>query len=108
MPIITSGPMADAPAWPADIRDSDFLPAPLARLLATARREVDGPTDDHGLCTRALAPVPRALSHQGQATPGEWPLCSFLELGALAGAVPCGRLHACPAGGLGMGPGRAG
>jgi anti-sigma regulatory factor (Ser/Thr protein kinase) len=24
----------------------------------------------------------------------EWPLSSFLELGALAGAVPCARLHA--------------
>jgi anti-sigma regulatory factor (Ser/Thr protein kinase) len=26
--------------------------------------------------------------------PGDWPLRSFLELGALPGAVPCARLHA--------------
>jgi anti-sigma regulatory factor (Ser/Thr protein kinase) len=26
--------------------------------------------------------------------PGHWPLGSFLELGALPGAVPCARLHA--------------
>lgn len=26
--------------------------------------------------------------------PGHWPLRSFLELGALPGAVPCARLHA--------------
>jgi len=26
--------------------------------------------------------------------PGHWPLRTFLELGALPGAVPCGRLHA--------------
>jgi anti-sigma regulatory factor (Ser/Thr protein kinase) len=29
-----------------------------------------------------------------QAMPGQWPLHSFLELGALPSAVPCGRLHA--------------
>lgn len=28
------------------------------------------------------------------ALPAEWPLTSFLELGALPGAVPCARLHA--------------
>jgi anti-sigma regulatory factor (Ser/Thr protein kinase) len=42
----------------------------------------------------ALAPVPPSRSDQGQAMPGHWPLCSFLELGALPGAVPCARLHA--------------
>ncbi|MGH3636582.1 MAG: ATP-binding protein [Mycobacterium sp.] len=28
------------------------------------------------------------------ATPHQWPLCSYLELGALPTAVPCARLHA--------------
>jgi hypothetical protein len=42
--------MAEAPAPPADAHDSGFLPAPLAALLATARREIDAHTDDHGLC----------------------------------------------------------
>ena len=27
-------------------------------------------------------------------TPHQWPLCSYLELGALPTAVPCARLHA--------------
>jgi len=50
MLIITSRPMADATAWPADSQDSDFLPAPPARVLVTARWEIDWHTDDHGLC----------------------------------------------------------
>jgi hypothetical protein len=41
----------DAPlARPSDSQGSNFLPAPLALLLKTARREIDGHTDDHGLC----------------------------------------------------------
>lgn len=47
---ITRRLVAGVPAWPADSQDSDFLPAPLARVLVTARREIDGHTDDHGLC----------------------------------------------------------
>lgn len=46
--------------------------------------------------TRSLgdAPVP-VLAPQCQRTrlAGEWPLRSFLELGAFPGAVPCARLH---------------
>jgi anti-sigma regulatory factor (Ser/Thr protein kinase) len=38
--------------------------------------------------------VPPAPPHLGQGIAGEWPLRSFLELGALPGAVPCARLHA--------------
>ena len=40
---------------------------------------------------------PRRQVHSeppGQATAGEWPLRSHLELGALPGAVACARLHA--------------
>lgn len=39
-------------------------------------------------------PVPD-LSHQvtGTVATSEWPLKSFIELGALASAVPCARLH---------------
>lgn len=47
---VTRRPVAGVPAWPADSQDSSFLPAPLGRLLVTARREIDGHTDDHGLC----------------------------------------------------------
>jgi anti-sigma regulatory factor (Ser/Thr protein kinase) len=42
----------------------------------------------------APVPVPPSRSDQGQAMPGHWPLSSFLEFGALPGAVPCARLHA--------------
>jgi anti-sigma regulatory factor (Ser/Thr protein kinase) len=41
----------------------------------------------------APVPVPPSPSAQGQAIPGHWSLRSFLELGALPGAVPSGRLH---------------
>jgi anti-sigma regulatory factor (Ser/Thr protein kinase) len=37
---------------------------------------------------------PPSPSGDEQAMPGSWPLHSFLELGALPGAVPCARLHA--------------
>jgi anti-sigma regulatory factor (Ser/Thr protein kinase) len=39
-------------------------------------------------------PVPPAPPPPGQDVAGQWPLRSFLELGALPGAVPCARLHA--------------
>jgi anti-sigma regulatory factor (Ser/Thr protein kinase) len=41
----------------------------------------------------AASPVP-PLHPSGGAMFGEWPRQSFLELGALPGAVPCARLHA--------------
>ncbi len=43
------------------------------------------------------ASAPARVSHsqpRGQTRADEWPLQSYLELGALAGAVPCARLHA--------------
>jgi len=42
------------------------------------------------------APVPILSSHQkrGVSMADDWPLRSYLELGALPGAVPCARLHA--------------
>src|SRR6266851_4054355 len=39
-------------------------------------------------------PVPPAPPPPGPGVAGQWPLRSFLELGALPGAVPCARLHA--------------
>jgi len=39
-------------------------------------------------------PVPPAPPPPGPGEAGQWPLRSFLELGALSGAVPCARLHA--------------
>jgi hypothetical protein len=39
------------------------------------------------------ARVPPLADAQGHDVTGRWPLRSFLELGALPGAVPCARLH---------------
>jgi hypothetical protein len=42
------------------------------------------------------APVPVPPAHdRGTDMAGRWPLRDFLELGALPGAVPSARLHAC-------------
>lgn len=38
--------------------------------------------------------TPPLPGSQGASQAGNWPLRSFLELGALPGAVPCARLHA--------------
>jgi len=38
--------------------------------------------------------VPVPLCHSGSAHVQEWPLRTFLELGALPSAVPCARYHA--------------
>jgi anti-sigma regulatory factor (Ser/Thr protein kinase) len=46
-----------------------------------------GPQSD----ARVAVPLSR---YQGMTMAAEWPLHSFLELGALPGAVPCARLHA--------------
>jgi anti-sigma regulatory factor (Ser/Thr protein kinase) len=39
------------------------------------------------------ARIPPLPDPQGNDVTGRWPLRSFLELGALPGAVPCARLH---------------
>lgn len=41
----------------------------------------------------AMEPDPPS-SRKGKITISEWPLRTFMELGALSGAVPCARLHA--------------
>lgn len=38
--------------------------------------------------------VPPPADAQGSDFAGQWPLRSFLELGALPSAIPCTRLHA--------------
>jgi anti-sigma regulatory factor (Ser/Thr protein kinase) len=42
---------------------------------------------------RAAARIPLLLDAHGDDVAARWPLRSFLELGALPGAVPCARLH---------------
>ncbi len=43
---------------------------------------------------RGAARIPPFADGQGNSLAHQWPLRSFLELGALPGAVPCARLHA--------------
>jgi hypothetical protein len=42
----------------------------------------------------AVVRIPPLADSQGNNFAAQWPLQSFLELGALPGAVPCARLHA--------------
>lgn len=39
------------------------------------------------------ARIPRNAASLDSGLAGQWPLRSFLELGAFPGAVPCARLH---------------
>jgi hypothetical protein len=64
--------MAEAPVRPVDRQDSEFLPASLALLLATARQEIDAHIDDDGLCAAC-----------GSAYPCERAVLAELALGGL-------------------------
>jgi anti-sigma regulatory factor (Ser/Thr protein kinase) len=44
--------------------------------------------------TQAGVRIPPFMTHRGNVANDPWPLQDFLELGALASAVPCARLHA--------------
>lgn len=44
--------------------------------------------------SRSGVRIPPFMTQRGHRMNGQWPLQDFLELGALAGAVPCARLHA--------------
>lgn len=57
---------------------------------AGARR---GTTAPRSCRSRTLVPDPPPSSHETD-TFDQWPLRTFLEFGALPGAVPCARLHA--------------
>jgi anti-sigma regulatory factor (Ser/Thr protein kinase) len=72
-----------SPPWPGDIRySSEFTAGP-----GPAEDADDWPADETGLGVPPFA-------DRGAGRPvGEWPLHSFLELGALDGAVPSARLH---------------
>jgi anti-sigma regulatory factor (Ser/Thr protein kinase) len=72
------------PAWPAATRYPDDTAS-----WSSPAEDADGWTVDG---TRLRVP-PFAAQWAGRLT-GEWPLHTFLELGALDGAVPSARLHA--------------
>jgi hypothetical protein len=72
------------PKTPAIYATNAPLGQPTARATSTA---VGGETR----CDRAL-PLPPVL-HPGLPEVADWPLRTFLELGVLPSAVPCGRFH---------------
>jgi hypothetical protein len=55
---MTSTTAAQSPATPAGSHEGGCLPRPLPLLLATARREIDWHTDDHGLCAACGSAYP--------------------------------------------------
>jgi len=62
-----------------------------ARHAAAADRAA--PVDGTARQPPSAARIPPLADPQGNDLTGRWPLRSFLELGALPGAVPCARLH---------------
>ena len=77
---------------------------------SAARQDSAGGHARHADATERAAPLVRGDPRTGQPSTGvrippfvasrddswirQWPLRSFLELGAFPGAVPCARLHA--------------
>src|ERR1035441_4250354 len=75
-----------SPAWrPAATR--------YARLAGGGPVAVPGSYDDPP-ASRAGGRIPPFMTQRRHGMNSQWPLQDFLELGALAGAVPCARLHA--------------
>jgi hypothetical protein len=62
-----------------------------AHHAATAGRAA--PVDGSARPPASAVVIPPLADPQGNDVTGRWPLRSFLELGALPGAVPCARLH---------------
>src|ERR1017187_3708362 len=74
-----------SPAWrPAAAR--------YARLAGGGPVAVPGSYDDPA-ASRAGVRIPPFMIRRRHGMNSQWPLQDFLELGALAGAVPCARLH---------------
>jgi anti-sigma regulatory factor (Ser/Thr protein kinase) len=73
----------------------EFIPAPLSQASAEtghmAGTALPGPARSLG--GPSLGSVP-PFGRTGNAATREWPLRSFMDLGALPSAVPCARLHA--------------
>src|SRR6266566_6243351 len=64
-----------------------------ARLAGGGPVAVPGSYDDPP-ASRAGVRIPPFMTRRRHGMNSQWPLQDFLELGALAGAVPCARLHA--------------
>ena len=61
---------------------------------ATERAAPPGSGDPHAGQSSAAVRIPPFVASRDNSWIRQWPLRSFLELGAFPGAVPCARLHA--------------
>lgn len=71
--------------------ERDQGPRAVATLLTAPTQQLDRPAADRELLRSAPA---RSIEPRKRDTADGWPLRSYLQLGALPGAVPCARLHA--------------
>jgi anti-sigma regulatory factor (Ser/Thr protein kinase) len=71
--------------------ERDHGPSAVATLLAAPAERLDRPVHDRDLLRSRAGQL---LESQQRDPADSWPLRSYLQLGALPGAVPCARLHA--------------
>jgi hypothetical protein len=83
---------------PLTMPDRDHGRRAVATLLAAPTQQLDRPTLDLARPARERDHSRAASLHyldlRKREKPDGWPLRSYLQLGALPGAVPCARLHA--------------
>jgi anti-sigma regulatory factor (Ser/Thr protein kinase) len=71
--------------------ERDLGPRVAAAPLTAPTQQLDRPAHDREFPLSAAGPSPEPRKRD---TADGWPLRSYLQLGALPGAVPCARLHA--------------
>src|ERR1700676_683033 len=79
--------LMESPTMP----ERDHGPNAVATLLTAPTQQLDRPAHDRALLR---SPAGRSLESRKRDPADSWPLRSYLQLGALPGAVPCARLHA--------------
>src|SRR6266851_4684273 len=71
--------------------ERDHGPRAVATLLTAPTKQLDRPAQDRDLLRSRAG---QFLESRKRDPTNNWPLRSYLQLGALPGAVPCARLHA--------------
>ncbi|HEY4853050.1 MAG TPA: ATP-binding protein [Streptosporangiaceae bacterium] len=71
--------------------ERDHGPRAVATLLTAPTQQLDRPAHDRDLLRSRAG---QFLESRKRDPANNWPLRSYLQLGALPGAVPCARLHA--------------
>lgn len=71
--------------------ERDHGPRAVATLLTAPTQQIDRPAHNRDLLRSRAG---RSLESRKRDPVDSWPVRSYLQLGALPGAVPCARLHA--------------